>query len=418
MIPSLCIADFGPVAVLRPASVADLCDHVRSLAQNNQAIYPVGGQTMLGFGLPPAKAGSALDLTALQQVIDYPARDMTITVQAGVRMAELHQILAAEGQRLPIDIPRAAEATLGGSIACNTSGPRRLGFGTFRDYVIGITTINDQGQETKAGGRVVKNVAGYDFCKLHTGALGTLGVISQVTLKVRPAPEEQALLAMGCPSDKLEAMLDLLHTSHTRPMCLEVLNRVAVKHISQRKAVHLPEADWVLVVGYEDSEAAVGWQIQQLIKEVTSSGIPGNWNVEAVAGAASLPLWEALTEAICPPEFALGLRASVLPSRAAEFCRFALALGEPMIQSHAANGVVRLHWPEAANAQEVFQSLSRCLKTLGGHLVTTRCPSPLSRQLSAAAGTTANGQVQLMREIKRKLDPADLFNPGRYLPPS
>src|SRR5262249_19160904 len=144
---------------------------------------------------------------------------MTVTVEAGVRVARLQQLLAAEGQRLPIDVPRAGEATLGGALATNASGPRRLGFGTPRDYVIGITTVNDRGESTKAGGRVVKNVAGYDLCKLHVGALGTLGVISQVTLKLRPLPESSALVCFGCGDGELPGILDALHTSRTRPVC-------------------------------------------------------------------------------------------------------------------------------------------------------------------------------------------------------
>src|SRR5207253_9213768 len=132
------------------------------------------------------------DLRGLAEVIDYPARDMTITVQAGITLARLQALLATEKQRLPVDVPHPDRATLGGALATNASGPRRLGFGTLRDYVIGMTVVNDEGQEVKAGGRVVKNVAGYDLCKLHVGALGTLGVISQATLKLRPRPEEHA----------------------------------------------------------------------------------------------------------------------------------------------------------------------------------------------------------------------------------
>ena len=119
-----------------------------------------------------------MDCRSLNRVIDYPARDMTITVQAGITIAELQTLLAAENQRLPVDVPHADRATLGGALAVNVSGPRRYGFGTLRDYVIGISTVNDEGQEVKAGGRVVKNVAGYDLCKLHIGALGTLGIIT------------------------------------------------------------------------------------------------------------------------------------------------------------------------------------------------------------------------------------------------
>src|SRR5260221_13588513 len=131
---------------------------------------------------------------------------MTITVQAGITIAKLQVLLASENHRLPVDIPFPDRATLGGALAANASGPRRYGFGTLRDYLIGISTVNDEGHEVKAGGRVVKNVAGYDLCKLHIGALGTLGIISQVTLKLRPLVEETALLTFRCETDQLGAL--------------------------------------------------------------------------------------------------------------------------------------------------------------------------------------------------------------------
>src|SRR5262249_52731043 len=162
------------------------------------------------------------------------------------------ELLAAEGQRLPIDVPKPDEATVGGSIAANVSGPRRFGAGTLRDYVIGINTVGEGGHETKAGGRVVKNVAGYDLCKLHTGAFGTLGIITQVTLKVRPLPESRALVAVGCPDTALRHLLDTLHASRTRPICVDAINRAALGPLRQAGA-HLPDLDWFAVVGFEDN---------------------------------------------------------------------------------------------------------------------------------------------------------------------
>ena len=233
------IDDFGPLPVVQPQSVADLGELVRRAAAENQALYPIGGRTLLNVGLPPARPGIAVDVRALSQVIDYPARDMTITVQAGITVAQLQALLAAEKQRLPIDVPRADQATLGGVLAVNVSGPRRLGFGTLRDYVIGISTVNDEGQEVKAGGRVVKNVAGYDLCKLHIGALGTLGIISQVTLKLRPLPESKALVTFGCETAVLDRLLDHLHATRTRPVCVDLLNQAAVRAMVARSTHEL-----------------------------------------------------------------------------------------------------------------------------------------------------------------------------------
>jgi len=144
-------------------------------------------------GYPPSRSGIILEATAWQQVVDYPSRDLTITVQAGISVGQLQAVLAEQGQWLPVDVPQAVTATLGGSLAVNVSGPRRYGYGTWRDYVIGIRFLQDEGVEVQGGGRVVKNVAGYDLMKLQIGALGTLGVITQVTLKVRPKPERSTV---------------------------------------------------------------------------------------------------------------------------------------------------------------------------------------------------------------------------------
>src|SRR5260370_5996282 len=117
---------------------------VRKASADGMAVFPMGGRTMLDFGLPPTRPGIGVDLRSLNQVIAYPARDMTITAQAGITVAKLQETLAAENQRLPIDVPLADRATLGGAMAANASGPHRHGFGTWRDYVIGISVINHQ----------------------------------------------------------------------------------------------------------------------------------------------------------------------------------------------------------------------------------------------------------------------------------
>src|SRR5262249_41751669 len=163
-----------------------------------------------------------------------------------------------------------------------------------------------EGHEIKAGGRVVKNVAGYDLCKLFIGSLGTLGIITQVTLKVKPLPEEQALVTLACTDDVVGPLLDRLHGSRTppvspapprlprprpRPVCLDLLNDAAVRYINQQAGTQLPEGVWVVAVGFEDNRDTVSWQVQQLIKEVPAGTCRG---VDAWVGSAARRLWQAL----------------------------------------------------------------------------------------------------------------------------
>jgi glycolate oxidase FAD binding subunit len=408
------IDGFGPLPVTHPSSVVELGEIVRRSASDGKAIYPIGGRTMLDVGLPPSRPGIAVDLRSLAGVIDYPARDMTITVQAGIPLAELQRLLAGEGQRLPIDVPRPERATLGGALATNISGARRLGAGTFRDYVIGINTVNDEGQETKAGGRVVKNVAGYDLCKLHVGALGTLGIVTQVTLKVRPRPEAQALLTFGCTSGALESLLEGIHASRTRPICLDLLNARATQVLSARAGLNLPEQPWVLVAGFEDSEAAVNWQLQQLIKELTGAGIAG---ALVRAGAATGPLWEALADLLAPTEARLTMKANLLPGRTAAWClRADVFPAGLLVHAQAGSGIVRAHAVAdltATEAATMLKGLTEEAAAASGNVVVPRCPPAWKRDLPVW-GRPRN-DLPLMRQVKKQIDPRGLFNSGRFV---
>src|SRR5262245_27613037 len=217
-------SDLPIKSTLSPASQDELAATVREAYAASVPLYPLGGGTSLDFGLPAKVEGKGLSLAVMNRVVDYPARDMTVTVEAGVTMKSLAELLAKERQRLPVDVPQAEKATIGGVVATNWNGPRRYGDGSLRDYVIGINAVDGRGQEFKGGGRVVKNVAGYDFCKLLTGSLGTLGVITQLTLRLKPIPEHSALLACSvATAAEAEKLLAALITSNATPTAIELL---------------------------------------------------------------------------------------------------------------------------------------------------------------------------------------------------
>ena len=146
----------------------------------------MGGGTQLDLGMPPARVGPVVETTGLNRIVEYEPADLTVTVEAGMRFAELQRILGEQGQFLALDPPLEDEATIGGAIATNASGPLRFAFGTARDLVIGTRVANPDGSVTHAGGRVVKNVAGYDLNKLYIGSLGTLARDRRAELQARP----------------------------------------------------------------------------------------------------------------------------------------------------------------------------------------------------------------------------------------
>lgn len=352
-----------------------------------------------------------LVMTGLQQVLDYPARDMTITVEAGIRMSELQKILAAENQRLPIDVPLSERATLGGAIACNTSGPRRYGHGTWRDYVIGISAIDASGHPFKAGGRVVKNVAGYDLCKLLVGSLGTLGIITQVTLKLRPVPASTGWV-WGTFSQLKDAepALKRLLNSATRPVAVELLNAPAAIEVASAIRQDVSSKTCWLGIAVEGTERDVNWQLEQLQKELSLSSPR---QLIMLAGDQQ-PLWDALTEFPVNSEASLTFEATMLPSRLVEFMTLANERGISLA-AHAANGIAVGHLSDdvatCEAAATVLDPLHKFCHEAKGNLKILQSVPGWKTQLSPF-GQPA-GDWGLMRQLKQEMDPADLLNRGK-----
>ena len=424
MVSETCTIDgFGPLPVVRPTSVADLGELVRRAAGDGQAIYPFGGQTQLGLGNPPTKPGIAVDMRELDRVIDFPARDMTVTVQAGITIAKLQALLAPENLRLPIDVPQPEKATLAGILATNVSGPRRLGYGTLRDYVIGISAVNNEGHEFKAGGRVVKNVAGYDLCKLLVGSLGTLGIITQVTLKLRPLAEEAALVTLASYEQGLAALLDQLYATRTRPVCLELLNRRSAETIFFAARLTCPDAPWIVVIGFEGNADLVNWQVQQLVKEL---GAAHSLNVRI--GAKAGWLWQSLSEWPAELDGTVVYQACAQPSAVVGLCQLVQSKFPALaVHAHVANGIVRIagefmavetypaakRFPPASVAKYFMDAFLDALRDSRGNMSAVRCPHQWKSVVSVWGRPPAD--LWLMRQVKCQFDPRGVFNPGRFV---
>jgi glycolate oxidase FAD binding subunit len=257
-------------------------------------------------------------------------------------------------------------------------------------------------------------VAGYDLCKLHVGALGTLGIITQVTLKVRPRPEARALVMLGSDGPGLGPLLDQLHQSCTRPGVLDVVNAAAARAVTTAARVALPDAPWVVVVGFEDSDDAISWQVRQLITEVSPAGVCG---LEARAGAASDAVWDALVELPAQPSARLAFKANLLPAAVADFCLHAAGLhAGAMVHAHAGSGIVRGHFAgdlTLVQVQEMLKGMHERLRKAQGNVVLTQCPAEWKRTLPVWG--LPRDDAWLMRRVKEALDPRRLFNPGRFV---
>lgn len=178
-----------PAHAVRPRTPEELSETVRSCRAGGLAVIPWGGGSQMGFGNVAERYDVALDLTGLDAVLRYDPDDMTMSVQCGCRLADLNRMLGENRQVLPVDAADPERSTIGGLVAVGMSGPRRFGYGPLRDLIIGMTVVMSDGTIATAGGQVVKNVTGYDMMRLHHGALGSLGIIVSVNLKVIPKPQ-------------------------------------------------------------------------------------------------------------------------------------------------------------------------------------------------------------------------------------
>jgi glycolate oxidase FAD binding subunit len=407
----------------KPANQSDVADAVRAAYEARRAVYPLGGRTVLDYGNAPTQPGSELDLTGLAKIVDYTPRDMTILVEAGIRMADVTQALAAEGQHLPIDVPRASEATLGGVVATNWSGPRRYGYGTIRDYVIGIHAVDGRGVAFKGGGRVVKNVAGYDFCKLLCGSLGTLGVITQLALKLKPIPESTATVVAAC-ADVATAciLLDRLATLVAPPVAIDYL-RGAGWNVPTR--IRNPQSEIRddtphLVIRVDGTEIETDWLASQVESELQLGGGMSVVRLEENDAAA---LWKQQLEFAdrgtgdTPDHSPLVIKIAVPPSSFPKMI-FRVLEFDPdcAIQAHAGNGTIIARFTKFSHADLtpiLVGKLRPAAVALGGSLIVLS---------STLEGLTPNliwgGRTQatmLLGRIKDKFDPRGILNPGRFI---
>ena len=229
-----------PVMVVFPADEAQITDVLRLASEYRATVFPRGGGSHTFVGQTPARVDLVLSVQRLERQLDYEPADLTTTVQAGVRFLELQRALGGRGQFLALDPPVSATTTMGGMVATNVSGPRRLLYGTTRDMLLGLAVITVDGKRTKAGGRVVKNVTGYDLNKLYIGSLGTLAIIVELTYKLHPLPPGELTLGFGCAQHTdLSPMLQTLLQLPLRLNSLELLNAVACETLAANASLPL-----------------------------------------------------------------------------------------------------------------------------------------------------------------------------------
>jgi glycolate oxidase subunit GlcD len=400
-----------------PGSIAEVCEVMRLAWSKRWAVVPAGSMTWLDAGQPLNDINVILSTQRLNRIIEHEPADLVAIAEAGVMLKDFNDALAEKGQWLPLDPPDAenGRATIGGVVATGLGGAQQFGYGAPRRHVIGMKVVLADGSLIKVGGRVVKNVAGYDLCKLFTGSYGTLGVIVEVNFKLRPLPfKTSTTIAWGNREDLLAGARRVIDSR---------LFPVAVELVSPRLADELEWTegrDHLLLIRFAGSLSAVNEQTRAtgaLLKE-KDVGKPGPLVPE------DTNIWNTL--AAFPSRFpgSLVWRVGLQPANVGSFLELLdqSPPAESMWQAGVGDGRIRVveRREHAANepqglASELvkrFEELSANAQSLGGALIIEHAPSELEARTNAE-GTLVTS-AGLMRRVKQQLDPNGILSPGRF----
>jgi glycolate oxidase FAD binding subunit len=418
--------------VARPASSAEVVEIVRFAKSEKLALITCGRRTKLGIGMPPARYDIALDMTGLNQIAYYDPGDLTLSVDAGMNLAQLAEALAQQKQFLPLAVPFFDECTVGGTIASNIGSSLRPGYGSARNFLLGAEFVNGAGTFTKSGGRVVKNVTGYDLHKLLIGSLGTLGAITRVNFRTFPLPEGYGHLVSTFSSiDSVVQFQAMVAKSPLTPRSFEILGPEAAQTVAEFKDNRdsaLPSwftsGEWHVCVGFEGAETVLRRYSSELARYAQRCGA-SNYHLlqesddKALGGALrellNLLSWSGPAATIFRINTVPGFSADVaaLNALASQFsipcCIFANSSG-PLYFALQPDA---LDDKTIGALAQIASSLFEYAAAHNGSASIPFCPTALKRVVNIWG--PARSDAALMRRIKNAFDPENIFAPGRFV---
>jgi glycolate oxidase FAD binding subunit len=415
----------APQAVVSPGSVEEVSAVMAFASAEGMKVVPWGNGTKMALGGIPERVDLVLVLSRLKGVVDYEPADVTATFRAGSLLKEAQAVLGGHRQFIGLDPPHADLATLGGILATNSSGPRRLRYGASRDLVIAIRVVDAAGKVTKGGAKVVKNVTGYDMNKLYIGSLGTLGIIVEATFRLHPVPAvEQTLLASFVSVNETREAVARILDSPVVPSALELFNPVAARRVAEQAAVPWSKESYSLAVAIGSVRPeAVDAQLQTVKRLCHETGSPEE---HVLDGRLHDAFWRATRDFALDDGLTAVLKASVLVTKVTEAVRVGeevaakqgLALG---VVCEAGSGIIRYHLTGAAISPERFQQgvaeavnrLRAFAQGAEGNLVVLKAPTELKSRVDVWG--LPEKALPFMRRPKAEFDPQRILNPGRFV---
>jgi glycolate oxidase FAD binding subunit len=383
-----------PDFVVEPGSIEEISDLMKLAAREGLAVAPRGGGTKMHIGDPPRRLDLIVSTARMNEVLEHTPGDQIIRLEAGVKLEDLQDHISGSDQMLAIDPPESG-ATIGGIVAANSSGPRRYRYGTIRDLIIGITVVLHDGTVAKAGGKVVKNVAGYDLSKLFTGSLGTLGVIANANFRLHPRPGAARTVAVEV----------------TEPQQAQAAAQAIVHSQVEATAVelHYDENERRLAVLLESIPGGIDAKAETTSFLLKQFGEVRTLSDEEVNHLGPLTPPEVVLKIGAPPAELAAVLVAVLGAAERK------GLAHPRITGHAGTGVtlVGFSGENEDGAAGFVEEMREIWVRRGGNVTLQRAPLTLKQRVS----TWDNGgdYLGLVRRVKEKFDPRGGMNPGRFL---
>jgi glycolate oxidase FAD binding subunit len=419
-----------PAVAVQPENAQQAADIVRIAIEEKLSLIASGARTSLGIGMPPSAYDVALDMTRVRGVAHYDPGDLTISVNAGTPLAELAKILAEKNQFLPLATPFFETATVGGAIAAGLDSPLRHFYGTARDFMIGAEFVDGTGAQAKSGGRVVKNVTGYDFHKLLNGSLGTLAAITRVNFRTFPLqPSRRGFLASFADETGALGFAKQIAESPLTPSVLEVLSPEFAELFLEEKSpvasLRLDVKAWTACVGFEGSAEVCERYRRDLSRLARTASAR---DAIAVHDSQFSSLLEILREAPAAMSQLGGqsvvLRFVTLPGKLPDLVRALRSFAGSSWMSSAilirSGSIVYLvlrprDSDETADKQTAYfwKSVGSLRGQMEFHASILFCPSDWKAELDVWAH--ANGTIDLGQRVKQAFDPNGTFARGRFV---
>ncbi len=392
-----------PALVCFPSTAEQIAAALRVAAEADAAVIPWGGGTAMQIGNRPRSLDVVMQTSRLDRVIEHDDANLTATVQSGIALNALQDILRRQNQFLPFDPPFPARATIGGIVAANLNGPRRNCCGSVRDLVIGMKVALASGELIKAGGKVVKNVAGYDMCKLFVGSLGTLGILTEVTLRVAPIPETAATAVAAGALPKVLEFVDELSRSPLLPAAVALMNF---------GALGAGQNDWQVAVRCEGFAETVARHTNDALAMAQRVGL----GAEILRDSADGQLWDRVRDFPLQSGRVV-YRVTVARASVAESVRAIQdwngSESQPAILSDPPTGTLWVAEPERQAPPPRLADLLSLARRCGGHAIIFAAPADTKKNIDVWGPPPPT--LALMREMKNQFDPKGLLNSGRFI---